>query len=157
MNKIKKTWHILVILAGLALTGCEKNSLPATRALAADAYYGEWNGLTAVSRSFTNGKIVENVAVLNEIMSLRQESGKDTFNFKDPVTGMNIPGRQGTWYVVQISNDSDEALNNARVIKLRTITSATRITYITLTIRDSGPKNLVLNDGANKTLNYVIR
>ena len=159
MNKIISniTLLALTVFTGVAFVSCEKNSLPQTETIAANAYYGEWNGVTASTRSLTNGKITETPASLNEVMSLRQENGKDTFNFKDPVTGINIAGRLGTWYITQVNNSEDQAVNGARILRLRVITSATRITYTTLTIKQLDGKTLVLNDGANKTLTYAIK
>ena len=149
-HKIIFTCLILSLMA----VSCKEENLPLAVTVTSSDYTGEWKGVSVITRSLTSGNIIETPAALSEVMSLRQENGKDTFNFRDPVTGMNITGRLGTWHITQINYSEDAALNGARILRLRVITSLTRITYSTYTIRDLNGKQLVLYDGANKTLTY---
>ncbi len=157
MKKILINSIILPVFFAVVImaTGCEEDPLPLTETISSGNYLGEWAGATITTRALTAGTISETTVPLAEIMSLRQENGVDTFNFKDPITGNNIAGRQGTWYVTQINDSEDPALNGAKILRLRVVASATRIIYTTLTIKQLESKQLVLNDGANKTLVYL--
>ncbi len=157
MSKIRFTisGQIALILVSILIGSCKREYIPTQQVVATNDYVGEWNGTTAVTRALTGTDIVETSAPLTEIMSLRQENGKDTVNFKDPTTGLNIAGRNGTWSITEVTNTEDPSLNGARLLRLRVITAANRITYTNFTIKALQAKTLVLNNGANKTLTYT--
>lgn len=158
MNKIIFTISsqiALCFICILMIGSCKREYIPTPQTIAVNEYVGEWNGTTTVTRALTGTDIVETSVPLAEIMSLRQENGKDTVNFKDPVTGLNIAGRNGTWSITQVTNTEDASINGARLLRLRVITAANRITYTNFTIKALQAKTLVLYNGANKTLTYT--
>ena len=156
MNMIRLTSsrQIALILVCILMVSCKREYNPTPKTITISEYAGEWNGTTTVTRALTGSDIIETSAPLSEIMSLRQENGKDTVDFKDPVTGLVIAGRSGTWSITQVTNTEDASLNGARLLRLRVITAPNRITYTNFTVKDLQTKTLILNNGANKTLTY---
>ncbi len=154
MNKIKKTVTIISALffLGTAVFSCKDDPLPFTETIASSTYVGEWAGLSTTIRSFTANALIERTIALDSTLSLRQESGKDTFNLRRTSTGVII--LSGTWFITQVNDDGNAALNGARLLRLRVISSATRINYNTYTIKQLDSKNLLLYDGANRTFTF---
>ncbi len=146
---------LVVVLLSLSFSNCKHEYTPVPQTIAGSDYAGEWNGVTTVTRALTGTAILETSVPLVEIMSLRQENGKDTVNFKDPATGANIAGREGTWSVTQVTNTEDRNLDGAKLLRLRVVTTANRVTYTNYTIIGAPGKTLVLNNGASKTLTYT--
>jgi len=154
MNKILKTLKTIsaLFLLGALVVSCEDDPFPLTETIAPGPYSGEWSGVNTVIRSFTANAIIEPTIALDSTLSLRQESGRDTFNLRRTSTGATI--LSGTWFITQVNNSENAALNGVRLLRLRVISSPTRINYTTYTIKQLEGKNLVLYDGANKTFTF---
>ena len=154
MNTIIKTVKEMsaLFLLVTAVLSCKDDPFPLTETIVSGTYVGEWTGATTTIRSFTANAIIEPTIALDSTLSLRQEGGRDTFNLRRTSTGATI--LSGTWFITQVNNSENAALNGVRLLRLRVISSPTRINYTTYTIKQLEGKNLVLYDGANKTFTF---
>ncbi|MBC8033388.1 MAG: hypothetical protein H7Y03_04530 [Chitinophagaceae bacterium] len=151
---VNKLPLILLFFVTLTIVSCEDDPLPLNEAITTSDYYGEWKGVSLTTRAFTSGTISETSLPLLDVLSLRKEDGKDTFNFKDLSTGSIMPKRKGTWYVTQINDNNNAELNGTRILRLRVDTLAARLFDSTYTIKEVDAKRLVLYQAPNKTLIY---
>lgn len=145
MKDFRKLLYTSTLLVSILLmNSCKDDEFPApARQVDIAEYYGEWNGKSSVLLVGPGG--AKTTSTLNQIMSLRTEAGKDTFNFKDPTTQLPIAGRAGTWFVVQVNNSGDASLNGSRLLRLA-VKSPTRTTYTNLAIISKTNNELVLGD-----------
>jgi hypothetical protein len=149
-NKINFWFFAVVGLVGMAVTGCEDDPIPVAIRENTSAYAGEWVGQDAVTVT-NNG--VSTTAILPEILSLRTEAGKDTFNIINAATGAIIVERSGTWSVVRVEGQDGEGTNNILRLGVRT---AGRVTYSVFAIKEVTGNSLVLLDGyTNNSRNLI--
>ncbi|MBC7914343.1 MAG: hypothetical protein H7Y07_09495 [Pyrinomonadaceae bacterium] len=146
MKDFRKLLYTSTLLVSiLIMNSCKDDEFPKPVVQVDIAeYYGEWNGINS-ELLVGNAAGVKTNSALPEIMSLRTEAGKDTFNFKDPTSKLPIAGRAGTWFVVQVNNSNDASLNGSRLLRLA-VKSPTRTTYTNLAIIRKTDNELVLGN-----------
>lgn len=136
----------------LVLTNCTKEvaDLSVMRLDAAAAgVAGEWTGVDLVVLDRTGSSTTN---PLTEVISIRTEAGKDTFNIRNAAGQVT---RSGTWSIIDV-----QGLHPAwRVLRLGT-RAANRMNYLTYVLQEASGNNLVLLDNyedngrRHRTLRY---
>jgi hypothetical protein len=148
-----KLFLTLGLCSGLLLfSGCTKEEAdPSVQRLDSVTLglTGEWKGVDLVVLN-ANGTTTTNP--LTDVISLRTEAGKDTFNIRNAAGQVT---RSGTWSVVEVQGPHPAN----RVLRLGT-RAANRMNYLTFVLQEASGNNLVLLDNyedngrRHRTLRY---